>query len=407
MKCRICERDLDPERFRLDADGHRRSACITCAQEMQNIRRYLSRTPLPPLPPNDEPATDPNITAFSPTQTTTAPSTPPSPFAQSTKRQLWDRLFRIAKHPVPFEAVCDQLDLPPKRARSVIEEAVRSGYPIQIEHDHIGVRLPQPRENVQESGIAPTVGERQQIGVMSDTHYGSKYCLRGAIKDFVRYAYDRGVREIVHCGDMLDGDYRHGKFEMTHMGLSAQTRDMLKNLPRHDGLTYHTITGNHDFTFTEQSGVDVGRYIRNAFLADGRDDFYCYGDRGAFISIRGIVIHLWHPSGGGSYAKSYKLQKKIESYSPGMKPHLLLTGHYHQFCVLDERGIHAMLCPTFQSGESAFSKSLSHGAPAIGGLILEFDLTEDGTMRNLSIERRTYFRRETAFRADVSGGIEV
>lgn len=320
-----------------------------------------------------------------------------------------ERLFKLTKSAsLDFVALCDRLDLSPGKTRSLIEKAQAEGKPIKVKDNLIGVELPTARDDVQDSKIAPTIGERQRVAVISDTHYGSRFCLRGAIKDFIAYAHGKGAREVLHPGDMLDGDYKHGRFEMTHMGLARQIEDMRKNLPALPGLTYHSITGNHDWTFTEGSGVDVGQAISDNFLQNGRNDFKSYGDRGAFIRLRGVLFHLWHPSGGLSYAKSYKLQRKCEHYSSGMKPQVLLVGHYHTFGYVEERSIHALLCPTFQSGGSAFSNSLTSGAPSIGGLILEWDVTVDGTIRNFSVEKRTYMKKETAHRVEaVDEGIEV
>lgn len=317
------------------------------------------------------------------------------------------KLFdNVKAGPMEFEKLCDRMDMAPRRLRSLLETADAT-LPMKYVAGHVGIELPSPRDDVQDTQISPTVGEEQVVAVISDTHYGSKYCLRGAIKDFIEYAYGLGVREVLHPGDMLDGDYRHGKFEMTHMGLSEQTRDMRKNLPHKEGLTYHSITGNHDFTFTDESGVNVGKFIEDDFKAAGRDDFRSYGDRGAFIKLRGALFHLWHPSGSSAYAASYNLQKKIESYSPGEKPQILLTGHYHRCCYVFERGVHGLLCPTFQAGGSAFGKSLKSGAPAIGGLILRYSLTEEGTIRSFSVEKRSYFRKETVHHIDSEDGIEV
>lgn len=318
------------------------------------------------------------------------------------------QLFRLTKKDVlSLDVLCDKLDKSPKRVRALLQRAQAAGLPIHVEHDFVGVSLPQPRDDVQETNISPIIGERTRIAVISDTHFGSKYCMRGAIKDFIAYAYSKGCRVVLHVGDILDGDYRHGKFEMTHMGLSAQVRDLEKNLPTYEDLTYHAITGNHDFTFTEESGVNVGEHIKSHFLSKGRHDFFCYGDRGAFIDIMGAVVHLWHPKQSPGYAVSYQLQKKIEAYAPGDKPQILLTGHWHRFGLIEERGVQAIACPTFQSGGSAFSKSLTSGAPAIGGLILEWDLTAEGTMRNFSLEKRSYFVRETKHRVESPNGVEV
>lgn len=297
------------------------------------------------------------------------------------------------KGPIDFHALCDKLDLPPAKAQKVIDEALKLGVKVHVEHNHVGIRHPEPDDRVRAIGVTPVMGERQKVAVISDTHLGSKYCLREQLVEFIHYAYDQGVREILHPGDVVDGCYRHGMWEVSHSGLDEQARDLYETLPALPGLTYHAITGNHDFTFTEQIGADVGHFLSNYFQERGRKDLHFYGNRGAFLKIRGAVVHLWHPKSGAGYARSYAIQKHIEKYSSGEKPNILLTGHWHVFCHVYERGVHGIACPTFQGGGSAFSKSLG-GAPAIGGLILSWDVTKDGTLRSFVLEKRSYFEFE-------------
>lgn len=307
---------------------------------------------------------------------------------------LTRKLFEITKKgPISFSVLCDRLDMSPAKTKDAIKAARDQGIQLKVEHDHVGFAPQQAEDRVQNVGIAPVIGERQRVGVISDTHLGSKFCLRPQLVEFIHYAYQEGVREILHVGDVTDGDYRHGKFEMSHMGLDAQAQDLFEVLPQLPGLTYHAITGNHDYTFTEQSGVDVGKFLEGYFRERGRSDLRFYGNRGAFLKVRGAVVHLWHPRSGVSYARSYALQKHIEKYSSGEKPNILLAGHWHVYCHVFERGVHALACPTFQGGGSAFSKSLG-GAPAIGGMILSWDLTEHGTLRSFVHEYRAYFEVE-------------
>jgi hypothetical protein len=205
--------------------------------------------------------------------------------------------------------------------------------------------------------------------------------------------HQRGVRQIVVPGDWVDGCYKHGVFELSHTGLTDQTRDLQETLPKLDGLSYHGITGNHDETFADLSGVNVGCVISTA-----RPDIHFYGRCGAFLQIKGAVIHLWHPLGGMSYAKSYKLQKQVEKYGAGEKPHILLGGHVHQFCCVEDRGVFAVFCPTFQASGSAFSKRLG-GQPALGGLVLSWEIAGEDLVRNFAVERRRYFEVEKPQRA--------
>lgn len=304
-------------------------------------------------------------------------------------------LVKLTKNKaLDLETLCDKMDASPKKVRQVIEAARAQGVDVHLAADKIGV-VPRPERAVPEVAdtlIPPVVGDTQKVAVISDTHFGSKYCMRDQIRDFIHYAYESGVREILHPGDILDGCYRHGWLELTHSGLEDQAYDACEVLPQLPGLTYHCITGNHDETFWDASGANVGAAIAAHFQDQGRNDIFFYGDRSAYLKVRGAVVELWHPRGGGSYAKSYKVQKHIEGYLH-IKPQIVLVGHFHQFCHIFERGVHGILCPTFQGSGSKFSRSLG-GAQAQGGLIMSWELTELGMIRNFSLEKRSYFEKE-------------
>ncbi len=309
-----------------------------------------------------------------------------------TKREA--RLQKIAdltRHaPKPFEELCNELNVSPRRAREMIEEAQVAGYDVRVADGAVGRT---PAVTPEPVTVSKAEGDWQMVSVISDTHLGSRYCLREQIQDFVNRAYENGVREILHPGDILDGCYRHGRWEVTHTSLDDQISDLLDVLPKRPGLSYHAIGGNHDETFKDQAGFDVGRLIEARFQDAGRDDFHFYGWRGAMLRVRGALFEMWHPRGSGAYAKSYKAQRYLaQSYGP-WKPDVLLIGHFHTFNYCVERGVHAIQCPTFQGAGSAFSKSLG-GTPSIGGTILSWRATEDGTLRDFNLTLRSYYERE-------------
>lgn len=308
-------------------------------------------------------------------------------------KPLMDKIVALTRTPISFEDLCDRLDRSPSVTRKLLETAKAKGIRLSLGNDHIQLSGEEQVRTIQDTLILPTTGEKQRIGVISDTHFGSKYCLRPQIKDCIHYMYDQGIREILHPGDVLDGCYKHGVFELSHSGLEDQTQDLIESLPKLKGLTYHAITGNHDFTFTSLTGANVGKYIERAFKSAGRSDIKFYGDRGAFLEIRGAVIHLWHPLGGKAYSKSYRLQKQIESYSPAQKPHILLAGHWHDFAVVESRGVFGVCCPTFQGSGSAFSRALG-GDVSLGGLIVSWEIAGEDMVRNFGVERRRYFEVE-------------
>jgi len=353
---------------RKDGAQKYRNVCNSCKGKSPNNRRKVER-PIKTKIPDEAPTKNPQIL------------------------KLWQL---ASTRPQAFEELCDRMDVSPKIMRKLIQEARDGGLSIHVENDHVGARVQSidDEQNLfHKNDISPVVGKEVVVGVISDTHYGSKYCLRGHIKDAVKKMYEAGARIILHPGDVIDGCYRHGEFELTHYGLEDQVRDLFKNLPKHKGLSYHCITGNHDDTFWDRTGVNVGHYIEGTFRRRGRNDIHFYGQRGAFLNIYGVRVHLWHPRGGGSYARSYALQKKLEGYMPGEKPKIMVAGHWHQYCHIHERGIHAFMCPTFQGGGSAFGRSM-RGSPNIGGLLFRWRLAENGTLRQFNSEKFTYYERE-------------
>lgn len=388
MICKICLCDRPAEMFR-----HQRRSCRPCeARQKVALRKGVVSGEIDTDDWDEKTKPDGVFTPVEPRETSEPTSPPHSRFAD---------LVRLSKTRPTFEELCDRLSMPPGRVRSLVKDAVEAGVMLDVDHGVIGLQRPTETAAPTEARgvIAQVVGEHT-VGVISDTHLGSIYCQRDKLKDFIHRAYDQGVREFLHPGDWTEGCYRHAEYEVSHVGITEQTRDLFEVLPQLPGLTYHGIEGNHDWTFTERNGVNFGQYVESYFRQRGRDDINFYGARGAYLKLRGALFHLWHPKGGGSYAKSYNLQKKVESYAPGEKPDILLTGHYHFYCALEERGVHAIACPTFQSGINPFGKSLSSGGVALGGLVLRYGVTEHGTLRNFSCTRTSYFMNEQPRRVE-------
>lgn len=65
-------------------------------------------------------------------------------------------------------------------------------------------------------------------------------------------------------------------------------------------------------------------------IAKDRDDIVYLGPDVADMRIGKLKIRLFHGSGGGAYAKSYKLQKYLDTIPLEERPDILQTGHIHQ-----------------------------------------------------------------------------
>jgi hypothetical protein len=248
--------------------------------------------------------------------------------------------------------------------------------------------------------------------VLSDIHAGNKFCQAHELAEVVGLGYERGCRTAFLPGDQVAGIDRSGKkwhWDLSHHGLEAQMDHLFSILPQHKDLTYHAIDGNHCDTFRHQTGLETGKAIVAHFAMRGRRDYSHYGVGGGFVEMtsqgveRPTIVHMVHPGGGIHYAMSYRAQQHTTGYSPGSKPDILFLGHLHQFCYVVDRGIHAMLCPTFESGDSGYSKSKARPV-VVGGLFIEYELTDQGTIRGFSLEPRTYYHKEAARVIDVASG---
>jgi hypothetical protein len=242
-------------------------------------------------------------------------------------------------------------------------------------------------------------GERYLLGVCSDLHVGSKYCMRQQLRDYTDAAYTMGVRRFVLAGDILDGCYKHGMWELSHHGWDEQARDAFESLPRYDDAEWYAIDGNHDETFWASSGAVSGQRLEDYFRNRGRADLHWIGQRAGTLSIRcgdiarPVKVELWHPRPNRAYALSYQLQKRVEAYAPGCKPDVVVGGHWHAAAYFECRGVHALAAPCFQSPESSFARSLVGGV-SCGAWVLGWQMTRDGTMRRVSAERWAYYHRE-------------
>ncbi len=306
-------------------------------------------------------------------------------------------IAKAGKH--DLEELCDKFDASPKKIRELIAAAKLKGYRIDLTGTHVGYVPARPIKG--ERLVISRAGEEGIFAVASDIHIGSTHCREDFFVDFVKRAYDDGARTIFLPGDNIDGCYHHSRWEESHHGFYEQAKRMEEVFPRLPGLRYVGIIGNHEETFEKESGLSVVKALNDTFRTAGRSDLELLGARGAYIRFgagkkdqkRGVLVELWHPMGGGAYALSYRMQKHVEGYAVGAKPDFLFVGHWHQQCYFTARGVHAFSSGTFHGGGGSFSKALG-GTQAIGGWVVRYGQTKDGTVRDVQPTWRGYFESE-------------
>ncbi len=221
-------------------------------------------------------------------------------------------------------------------------------------------------------------GNEWKVGVVSDLHIGSNVFRPDELKTFIKYGTDRGVRVWLLPGDILDGAcvYPGQEYEQNIPGIDAQIKYFEEVFPEIEKGYF--ITGNHEYVAFKKVGKNVGQDIcRN------RKEFQYIGCMEGRVEINWVIFELFHPTGSGAYALSYKLQKRIESYIPGDKPRFLLMGHYHQSICMTVRNVTGYMCGSWQ-GPNTFSKALN--LPNItGGWIIEI-MSDGGEVNSVKSE---------------------
>jgi len=196
-----------------------------------------------------------------------------------------------------------------------------------------------------------------RIGLVSDTHLGSKYQQLTLLYDAYAEFNKQNVDFVLHAGDLFEGVgvysgqdievFLHDPFGDTHIDYAEKNYPVLER-----GRKTYIIGGQHDRSFWKHKGRNVIEA-----LCKKRKDLVYRGFYKAEFTIKGLKIGLMHPGGGVAYARSYRMQKIVEnmvgfvaSIPSATAPILQIMGHWHIPCHLPSyMGIDVVSLPCFQS----------------------------------------------------------
>ena len=228
------------------------------------------------------------------------------------------------------------------------------------------------RERESEAKVDIGTSSNIKIGIVSDTHFGSRFEQLTALRDFYRRAEDQGVQAFIHAGDVTQGTpkmHRGMEHEVHLLSADGQIGYTLDVYPESDVPTYF-ITGNHDDSWLNESGTNVVRQV-----CASRENFHYLGQDACYLNMDGLRIYVVHPAGGLSYAKSYKPQKITESIPIRKRTQLVIIGHYHTYGVFKVQETQAVMQPCFQGSYPWLIRKGLY--PTVGGHILEMEYDED------------------------------
>ena len=259
-----------------------------------------------------------------------------------------DKLYRLMRKEEKFSDLRNRLGLSDNILFDIIDALQQFGKPINIVDINGEIVVQKQFPKRRHTDIKPPKEEltKKEFGVVSDTHYGSIWEQPSMVNTFAYEAYNRGITDIFHIGDISDGDYhtiRPNHASEVHVwGATGQVEHAAKMIPKYPGMIWRVICGSHDQSHSFNYGpFDFGSSLQTLRPKDiiylGQDRAYFYYDK--------CKIELFHPGGGTSKAYSTKPQNGIDQMESGTKPNLRIEGHYHKVYYMLYRNIHTFMVP--------------------------------------------------------------
>lgn len=305
-------------------------------------------------------------------------------------KQICDKIYYMAKKRKSFVQICKDLELKDYEVAGLITMMHQQGYNIEYVNGEVIVMKTPPKHN--DVYELPYNLEHLKLLLISDTHLASKYDRL----DILKYLYDKaeknGVKHILHSGDFTDGRSNRPEqvYELREPSYEGQVEYCVEKYPTFSGKTY-VIQGNHDDWWYKSAGSEIIKSI-----AQQRDDIEYLGADVADMKIGNLKIRLFHGSGGSAYAKSYKLQKYLDSIPLAERPDILQTGHIHQSFYMKQDNTHCFQTSCLEDQTPyCRGKGLANDKSCWW---VDVDFDDKGNIYNISPELETFGDKKMSLR---------
>ena len=305
-------------------------------------------------------------------------------------KQICDKIYYMAKKKKSFVQICKDLELKDYEVAGLITMMHQQGYNIEYVNGEIIVMKTPPKHN--DVYELPYNLEHLKLLLIIDTHLAIKYDRL----DILKYLYDKaeknGVKHILHSGDFTDGRSNRPEqvYELREPSYEGQVEYCVEKYPTFSGKTY-VIQGNHDDWWYKSAGSEIVKSI-----AQQRDDIEYLGADVADMKIGNLKIRLFHGSGGSAYAKSYKLQKYLDSIPLAERPDILQTGHIHQSFYMKQDNTHCFQTSCLEDQTPyCRGKGLANDKSCWW---VDVDFDDKGNIYNISPELETFGDKKMSLR---------
>lgn len=288
------------------------------------------------------------------------------------------------KRAVPVAKLCERLGKSRAELLHMIREAREAGAVINVVEDNVFTRVAVGADATVVIGKAKP--GRYHVAHVTDVHFGSKYCDRAALLEFLHEAWKKGCRVAAHTGDNLDGWKDVLIPEQRAIGFDAQCTEAVETIRQAPPFEWVKIDGNHDGYFSNAIGFVAGKLEETRMREAGVDWTF------AGVCLGRAVIHgarwmLWHPHGGASTRNAIRrtLNERAESLEEPVD--VLAMGHFHKFTAIPTFPEHTfgIAGGTFQRKKSEFANRITRPWD-IGASIVSYDVDKRGHATHVAAE---------------------
>lgn len=299
-----------------------------------------------------------------------------------------------SKKKYTIESLSDHFNMGVGNIKAALESLKSEGFNVIIKDGHASVSTEIPKADARILDVKRMSTGFYKFGACGDNHMGSKYERMDVLNALYDLYESEGIKIVYNTGNWIDGEARFNTHDLKAHGMDNQIDYFIKHYPQRKGITTYFVAGDdHEGWYTQREGVDIGKYAEMKARESGRTDLVYLGYMEADVVLKAkngqTVIRVLHPGGGSSYAVSYSVQKIIESYQGGEKPHVLLLGHYHKADYIYNRGVHAIQTGTTQD-QSPFMRKKKLAAH-LGGWIIEMSTDDNGAITRFKQEFMPFY----------------
>ena len=295
--------------------------------------------------------------------------------------------------------IAEKFQVPMKTVMDTIQTLTRDKVMFQYDGDEVSVREAPCEGGKTALNHKMWQGDTIRIGFTSDNHLGSHFERLDVLNALYDIFESEEIPLVLNGGNWIDGEARFNKNEIHTHGFGRQIQYAVDNFPFRKGIETWFVSGDdHEGWYNQREGINSGDYFQMIRERDGKHDLKHLGYVEADVNLNGdefeypMWLRLMHAGGGSSYAHSYSVQKIIESFQGGEKPHILMVGHYHKMSYNYVRGVYAVQMGTTMD-QSIFMRKKKLEAH-VGGGIIEIRRAPDGIVNRVRPEFITFFDKK-------------